>query len=141
MNILYESGPWGLLIFIMLTLVLGGAAALASGRALASTWRPASHCILYAAPIAATIAFLHFALFQESVIPLYELGAAIAGLAQDPATAIRQLTLGLRGFFAFFAIHSALALTGYRLTRARQMTRQYSFAYLPSGLFSWRGKS
>ena len=141
MNILYESGPWGMLIFLLLTIVMGGAASLAAGRALALTWRPLSHCVLYAAPIAATIAFLHYALFQENVIPLYALGAAIAGFSMAPASSLAQLAMGLGGFAVLFIIHSAFALAGYRFTRARQMTGQYKFAYLPQGLFGWRTKA
>jgi hypothetical protein len=37
---LYEAGPQGLWIFLLATVALGGLAALATGRALAQTWRP-----------------------------------------------------------------------------------------------------
>ena len=39
-GILWADTPYGLLTFILLTLVLGGLGAWATGRAMAQTWRP-----------------------------------------------------------------------------------------------------
>ncbi len=138
MNLFYQSGPYGVLFFLLITVLLGGAASLAAGRALASTWRPAWLCILYAAPIAATIGFLHYALFQEPVIPLYALGASIAEFGAAPLASAGEFMPGLRGFLVLFFIHSGFALAGYRLTRVRQMITRYRFACQPQGLLSWR---
>jgi hypothetical protein len=141
MGIFYESENHGVLIFLLLSIVLGGSASMAAGRALASTWRPASHCIHYAIPIAAAIAFLHYALFQESVIPLYAIGSAFINLGADTKAGIVSLLFNLRGFFALFVIHAAFALLGFRLTRTRQMAGQYSFAFKAQGPLSWRAKT
>lgn len=132
MNALYESAPYGVIVFALLTLGVGGAAAMATGRALASTWRPQLHCVLYALPVAATIAFLHYALFAESVIPLYALATAMG------AGDVAGFLWGLRGLAVFFVIHAAFALAGFRLTRVRQMGRQYRFACTPAGVWAWR---
>ena len=39
-GILWDERPYGLLTFIVLTLVMGGLGAWATGRAMALTWRP-----------------------------------------------------------------------------------------------------
>ena len=137
----YESGPYGILIFLALTIVMGGAAALSAGRALAATWRPVWLAGLYAAPISMAIAFLHYALFQEAVIPLYALASALASLAREPGASLLQIGAGLRGFAALFIIHACFALLGYRLTRVRQMNSQYRFAVLADGPFRWRSRT
>ncbi len=128
MGALYQAGPNSLLTFLFLTVLLGGAASLAAGRALAATWRPASHCVLYAAPIAAAIAFLHFALFEESVIPFFTIGAALAQIPSEPLAGLANVFVNLRGFLVLFVIHSFFAAIGYRLTRQRQMKSQYGFS-------------
>jgi hypothetical protein len=85
--------------FISLTLVLGGAAAFVSGRALADRWRAPVTAILAAVPLAGAVRFLHYAL---------------AGERSGPAH-----------FALTFAILAAIALTGFRWARARQTRRQY----------------
>lgn len=116
--------PWS---FVLVTVLLGGAAAYAAGRALAQTWRPLWQAFAYAAALAAVAGFLHYVLFSESVIP----GARIAGLAAqapaNPAAAIGQLATALRPYAIILATLSAIALAGYRITRARAMERQYGF--------------
>lgn len=108
-----EIGPNTLWVFLGLTLVLGGAAAYAAGRALALTWRPFWMVPAYALALAAGIRFLHYALFEEPLLsaPLFAL---------DAVTLI------------------TLAALGFRLTRAKQMAARYAFAYEPAGLMGWR---
>jgi len=89
-----------LLVFLGVSVVLAGAAAFATGRALARRWRPLAQAPLYALLIAAAARFLHYALFQE---PL--LSAARFGLD--------------------FAAALVFMLAGFILSRRRQMQQQY----------------
>ncbi len=136
MNVLYDSGEYGVWMFLTLTIVLGGATALATGRALALTWRPPWHSIIYAVPLAFTIAFLHYALFEEPVIPLEIIMEDVAD-ASGFAEKTWIIAWNLRGWAVQFIIFSCLALTGYRLTRVKQMVRQYGFSYVAKGPFNW----
>ena len=61
-------------VFVGVTLVLGGLAAFAAGRAVALSWRPLALLALYAAPLAFALRFLHWSLFGEP------LGAPLAAL-------------------------------------------------------------
>ena len=109
----YESVENGLWTFILITVLMGGLAAYASGKAIAQTWRPFWQVPLYMLVVAAAVRFLHFALFEE---PL----ASLASYAVD------------------FAIAFAASSLGYRLARARQMTGQYGWLYRRHGPFGWR---
>jgi hypothetical protein len=104
-----DAGFW---IFLMLTVVIGGAAAIASGRALAKTWSPAWALVPAMIVLAAGVRFLHFALYQEDLLSLQYYVVAL-------------VILLLAGF------------AGYRSMRARQMATQYSWAFEKSGL-NWR---
>ena len=109
----YEGGENGLWTFVLITVLMGGLAAYASGKAIAQTWRPFWHVPLYMLVVAAAVRFLHFALFEE---PL----ASLPSYAAD------------------FAIAFAAASLGYRLARARQMTIQYGWIYRRHGTLGWR---
>ena len=61
-------------VFIGVTLVLGGLASFASGRAVALSWRPLWLLALYGLPLAFAMRFLHWSLFGEP------LGAPLAAL-------------------------------------------------------------
>ena len=88
--------------FVIVTLLLGGAAAFASGRAIADTWRPVWQLPLYMLPLAAGVRFVQFAVFKS---PLLSGGRYLIDLA----------VLGI------------LAAAGYLLTRRKQMARQYGW--------------
>jgi hypothetical protein len=109
----YQGGENGLWTFILVTILMGGLAAHASGRAIAQTWRPFWHVPLYMLALAAVVRFCHFALFEE---PL----------------------LSLRSYIVDFAIAFAAASLGYRLVRARQMAVQYRWLFRRRGLLGWR---
>ncbi len=114
MDIVYPTtGANGLWVFLLVTLVIGGAAALATGRAVAATWRPARTVVPYALMLAVAVRFLQYALFRQPFL-------APRNLAVDALVLL------------------ALALTGYRIARARQMTRQYPWVFEPAGPISWR---
>jgi hypothetical protein len=90
-GLIWADTPYGLLVFAMLT-VLGGLAAIASGRALATVWDPIWLTIPIAALLAAGVRFLHFALFQEQLLSLhyYLVAATILFLAAVAAYAWKR---------------------------------------------------
>jgi len=103
------------LVFLILTVLIGGGAAWLSGRALALKWRPFWQVIVYMALLAAAVRFLHYALFGE-------------------------VLLSLQYYLVAYAVLLAAAALGYRLTRVRQMVTQYYWLYERAGLFGWREK-
>jgi len=104
--------PENLWTFLLITCVLGGAAAFATGRAIAVTWRPFWQALAYMIPLTAAVRFLHYAPFAEDI------------LAVGPA-------------LLAFAILLAVTATAFRVTQTRQMVRQYPFAYAAAGPLSW----
>ena len=93
--------------------VIFGAAALATGRALARNWRPLWHAVPYAALLALGDRFLLFALFRGEL-------------------------LSASGYASAAAILLLLAVIAYQASRAQLMVRQYPWLYEPAGPFSWR---
>jgi hypothetical protein len=112
-GILYDDSS--VFIFLLVTIVLGGAAGYSTGKAIAQTWRPGWHLVLSALVLSIGTRFLHFALFGASFLsPHYYLVDACLVLAA--------------GFL------------GFRLTRARQMTTRYRWLYRAAGPFGWAGR-
>ena len=110
-GILYEeASAW---LFILVTVVMGGWAAWMTGRAIALTWRPFWTLLLYLFILGAAVRFIHFALFQGTLLSLhYYLVDAVVILA--------------------------IGSLGYRYVRARQMTTQYHWLYERTGPLTWR---
>ena len=102
-----------LLQIILVTGVLGGGAAFLAGRAIAQTWRPFWNVLLYMAMLGAGVRFVHFALFEATLL--------------SPASYLAD-TL-------FLVIMGALA---WRMTRAAQMATQYYWLYERTGPLTWR---
>ncbi len=98
---LYDAGPKGHWVFLLVTLIMGGSTAYVAGKAIAETWRPLWHALGYALLIGLAVRFIHFALFEE-------------------------VLLSLRNYIVDCAILVAAAVAGYLLTRRRQMVSQYS---------------
>lgn len=90
-------------------------AAYMTGHALAVTWRPASHLILYSALLGLTDRFLVFALYDGELLSL---GRCLIDTA---------ILLGI-------------SLFAFRTGRARKMVSQYPWLYEPAGPFAWRRK-
>ncbi|HXK53116.1 MAG TPA: hypothetical protein PK405_00375 [Hyphomicrobiales bacterium] len=110
MGYLWQGGP---LPFLFITVLLGGGAAMASGRAMARAWRPFWRLIAYMLLLAAAVRFFHFSLFGGTLLSAH-----------------------------YFAVDAAVlilaASAGFRVTRVRQMVTQYRWLYERSGPFSWR---
>ena len=111
MTSLYATESW--LQILMVTGVIGGGAAALAGRALAATWRPYWYVIAYMLLLAGGVHFLHFALFHGDILSL-------------PSYLVDAVFLLAAGSIA------------YRMTRARQMARQYPWLYEQTGPFTWR---
>jgi hypothetical protein len=97
---LYTSGPNGVWVFTLLTVLLGGGMAFVSGKSIAETWRPLWQVPTYMALLALAVRFTHFALFEEVLVSGQNL-------------------------LVDYTILLVMALAGYRLTRQRQMATQY----------------
>src|SRR5215218_8148854 len=110
MGELYASETWVQVLFV--TVILGGGAAWLAGRAIAATWRPFWHAIAAMLLLAAAVRFVHFALFE--------------------ATLISPLS-----YMADAAFLLAVGCLSWRHRLARQMVRQYNWLYEPAGPFSW----
>jgi hypothetical protein len=111
---LYETETW--LQVLMVTGAIGGGAALLAGRAISATWRPFWHVIAYMTMLGAGVRFLHFALYQADILSL-------------PSYLVDTIFL------------MAVGSISYRMTRVRQMARQYPWLYEQTGPFSWRERN
>ncbi len=98
----YQSGPNGLWVFLLLTIVIGGGAAWVTGKAIAETWKPVLQLVGYILLLAAAVRFFHYALFEEPLL-------APVNYIVDAAVLL------------------ASALAAFRITRTRQMARQYGW--------------
>ncbi len=110
---LYVAGENGEWVFILLTVVLGGSAAWVTGKAIAQTWRPFWQLPGYVLLLTATVRFLHYALWEEPLLPL-------------------------QNWLVDYLVLLVAALAGYRRMRAIQNSTQYSWLFRAAGPFSWR---
>lgn len=101
--------------FVIVSLLMGGMAAFATGRALAATWRPSWHLVVSMLGLAAVVRFCHFALFEDTL-------------------------LGAGGYLRDFAITLGAAWLGYRHVRVRQMLVQYAWLNEPAGPLRWKAR-
>ena len=69
MNLLYEENSVG--VFIFVTLILGGGAAVLAGRAIAMTWRPWWQVVVYMLILGLAVRFIHFSLFGGTLLSLH----------------------------------------------------------------------
>jgi hypothetical protein len=111
---LYEEDSIG--VFVLVTLILGGAAAWLTGRAVARTWRSLWPVVLYAFILGAAVRFIHFSLFDGTLLSLHY-------------------------YLVDSIICTAFGLVGFRAARARQMVTQYRWINEPAGFLRWRGKA
>src|ERR1041385_4881454 len=114
MDELYGSET--LLQIVLVTGVLGGGAAFLAGRAIAQTWRPFWHVLIYMALLGCAVRFVHFALFEGTLL-------------SPSSYAADALWLIILGTLA------------WRMTRASQMATQYYWLYQRTGPLTWRERA
>jgi len=99
-DLLYQENSFG--VFLLVTVILGGGAAWLAGRAVAIAWSRWWLVVVYGLMIGFAARFIHFALFNATLLSPH-----------------------------YYAVDTIVALifgfAGFRVTRARQMTRQYGF--------------
>ncbi|HEY8567201.1 MAG TPA: hypothetical protein VIL65_17010 [Beijerinckiaceae bacterium] len=113
-GILYEEPSF--FLFALITVLMGGWAAWMTGRAMAITWKPFWQLLLYLLLLAGAVRFIHYALFQGTLVSLHY-------------------------YLVDAAVVLAIGIVGFRATRARQMTTQYRWLYERTGPLSWREKA
>jgi hypothetical protein len=59
---------YGLGVFFLVTVLLGGGTAWATGRAIATTWRPWWHTIGYMLILGGVVRVFHLAVFEEELV-------------------------------------------------------------------------
>ncbi len=103
-SLLYEEESAG--VFVLVSVVMGGGAAWLAGRAVAQTWRSPWQLLAYMLILGAAVRFIHFALFDGTLLSLH-----------------------------YYLVDTAIALVsaagGFHGTRQRQFARQYGFLDLP----------
>lgn len=102
--------------FLLVSLVLGGAAAWRTGEAVARGWGPYSHLLVYGALLTFAVRFVHFALFDDTLF-------------------------SLQNFVVEFVLLLSIATLGFRSVRRRQMTVQYGWLFEEAGPMAWRQRN
>ncbi len=98
--------------FLVITCAIAAWAAWRFGSAIAATWRPYTQVVLYAAPFALVVRWVHYALFNGTLLSLHY-------------------------YLIDLVVVLSMATLGYFRVRASQMVRQYHWLYSRKGLFSW----
>lgn len=104
------------LVSFGITFVLAGGGAWMMGRALGLNWRPDWQLLVYAALLAVADRFLIYALYGGDI-------------------------LSVTGYLVDASLLAVIAALSYQIARARQMVRQYPWAFRRSGLFGWCEKA
>ena len=102
-------------VTLAVTLMLMGGCALMTGRALALNWRSAWQLVFYCLLLGLADRFLVFALF----------GGAL---------------LSLSGYLIDTVLLLSIAALVFRVSRVRQMVRQYPWLYERAGPLGWRAR-
>lgn len=116
METIYQTGPNGLGVFILVTILIGGAASWATGRAVAITWKPLWQLVGYIVLMTFAVRFIHYALFHQPFLP--------------PGNVIVD-----------YLVLLTIAFIGYRVMRAWQMHNQYPWAYRQTSPLTWQRRS
>lgn len=104
---------WG--VFVAVTVLVMGFAAYMTGQALANTWKPLWHAVIYAVLMGFADRFLVFALFDGSL-------SSVLGYIVDTTVLV------------------AISVFAFRSTQARKMVSQYPWLYERRGLFTWKSR-
>jgi Domain of unknown function (DUF6867) len=102
-------------VFIGLTVIITGGAAIMTGRALADGWKPPWQVVLACFGLDLANRFLVYALFAGQL-------------------------LSLSGFLIDFVVITALALVAYRITAVHKAVSQYPWRYERLSPFTYREK-
>jgi ABC-type uncharacterized transport system permease subunit len=102
-------------VFVGLTVIIIGCAAVMTGRALADGWRSPLQVVFACFGLALADRFLIYALFSGEL-------------------------LSLSGFVIDFAVITAMALIAHRLTVVHKMVAQYPWRYERASLWTYREK-
>jgi hypothetical protein len=98
---------------LLVTGIIGGAAAWATGKAIAETWRPFRQLAGYMLLLGGAVRFAHFALFEGEL-------------------------LSVPSYLADMLYLLAVGSLSWRATHARRMVTQYRWLYERTGPFTWR---
>ena len=102
-------------VFVGLTVIIIGGAAVMTGRALADGWKPPWQVLLACLGLDLANRFLVYALFGGEL-------------------------LSLSGFLIDYAVIAAMALLAHRITAVHRVITQYPWRYERASLFSYREK-
>jgi hypothetical protein len=112
-GIIYEEGSvW---LFLLVTCVLGGAAAWMTGRAAALNWLPIAQLVVYLLLLGVAVRFVHHALFEGTMFSLHY-------------------------YVIDTVVILAIGLLGFRFTRTTQMVTQYRWIYRRTGPLTWQDR-
>jgi len=102
-----------LLLFLFVTVGLGGGAAALAGRAIAATWRPWWDVVKYMLFLAVAVRFVQFSVYQSEFLslPAYLVDAAVCLVA---------------------------GLISFRRKRVQQMVTSYGWINRRAGPLGWR---
>ena len=98
-SLIWEVTIWE---FLLVTVVLAGGAAYLTGRSVARSWLGRTHLVGYMLLLGLATRFIHFALFQGTLLSPYY-------------------------YVVDLIVLLIIATIGFRVTRSRQMARQYGF--------------
>jgi hypothetical protein len=112
MSLLSDDGP---LVFLVLTVILGGGAAFLAGRGLARSWKPFWRVFFYMALLAAAVRFFHYALFAGSLLSIPDYTVA-------------------------YVVLLIAACLGFRSMRTTQMVTQYRWLYERTSPLTWKAR-
>lgn len=110
----FLAAPVG--VFIVMTLIMFGAAAVATGQAMGNGWQPAWKAAAYAVLLGVADRFMIAWLFDGALLSLW-------------------------GFVLHSAIFVVIALLAHRFTVARKMCAQYPWLYERSGPLGFRERA
>ena len=99
---LYDAGPNGHWIYLLVTVILGGGTAYVTGRSIAETWRPFWQALAYVLLLGLVVRFIHFALYEEVLV-------------------------SIRNYLVDIAVLAVLAIVGYLIARRGQMLVLYGW--------------
>lgn len=100
------------LIFIGLTVILVGGAAILTGRAVANNWKPAWQVVAACVGLALVDRFLTYALFQGELVNLW-------------------------GIFIHFVVLAAMGLASWQFAKVGKLVNQYPWRYRRTSPFSY----